>query len=428
VTNQPTGLATPVVPPDLAAAADAVVDHVATALANPAAVSAAVTATGGDRWVPLSLTDGHPAIALLYAELARADGAHRRTAHAHLAAGLTHAGEPVFGLFHGPAALAFAAARAAQRAADYAGLLGVLDDRLAAWTARRLAPELERIAARTPGTAFAAYDVVSGVTGVARYLLQRGHHDPVQEVLNYLVALSEPVGELPGWWVGHTPSPHGPSDHAPSGHANSGLAHGVPGPLALLALAWRAGVRAPGQAAAADRIAGWLLEWSDVDNHGRYWPAGLDRVQLRDRPEPLAPARTGWCYGTPGVARALQLAGDAFDRPDWTATAVDALGAMLRRPPSGYGVSDAGLCHGWAGLLHITGTVARETGSTDLLAGADRLAARVVAAHEPDRPFGFRIDGEDVAGFLEGAAGTALALQAWRTGGTGGWDAALLVA
>lgn len=400
--------------------AEAVVEDVARRLADPVSVMAVTVERSPDRWTPLSLVDGHPATALLFAELACADPAYRTMAHRHLAMG-AQAEPAVRGLYAGAGALAFATARSVRRSGDYAGVLSTLDDLVGAWVARRLRPEWERMAAGTVGTTWAAYDVVTGVTGIGRHLLDRGAVEVTCAVLRYLVALTEAVGGLPGWVADHPASARTQAD--------AGLAHGIAGPLALLAVAWRDGVRVPAQEAAAERIVDWLLRWSDTDEHGRYWPAWVDAAELADRPPRLHPTRSAWCYGGPGIARALYLAGSAFGRPEWTAEAVAALTAMSDRPVADLGVEDAGLCHGWAGLLHLVLRTGRESGSPRLLAAADRLAARVVDAHEPDSAFGFRARGtDDTAGFLEGAAGTALALLGWLGAPASGWDAALLVA
>jgi hypothetical protein len=409
---------------DIRGQVETVVEDIARRLADPVSVMAVMAERSPSRWIPLSLTDGYPATALLFAELARTDSAYRVVGHRHLAMG-TAADPGVHGLYMGAGALAFATARSVRKAGDYAGLLSTLDDMLGTWVARRLRPEWERMATRTPGTEFSAYDAVTGVTGVGRHLLDRGAVELTRAVLRYLVALTEPLGELPGWWVAHPPTLTGTS----GGHANAGLAHGIAGPLALLSTAWAAGVRVPEQDAAAERIVDWLLAWSDIDEHGRYWPDGLSAAELADRPQRLHPARSAWCYGTPGIARALHLAGSTFGRPEWTSEAVSALGAMLRRPLHSHGVVDAGLCHGWAGLLHLVLRTGRETCSPELLAGADRLVVRVLDAYDPDSAFGFRAQGtDDTAGFLEGATGIALALLGWLGAPASGWDAALLAA
>ncbi|MGW1807070.1 lanthionine synthetase LanC family protein [Streptomyces sp. NPDC002078] len=52
-----------------------------------------------------------------------------------------------------------------------------------------------------------------------------------------------------------------PSPRWPGGHGNFGLAHGIAGPLALLAMALRHGHAVPGQTQAIIRICDWLDRW-----------------------------------------------------------------------------------------------------------------------------------------------------------------------
>jgi len=62
--------------------ASAIVADVAERLADPAAVAAFQRESAG-HFYALSLADGYPALALLYAELGHTEPAYRRTAHDH---------------------------------------------------------------------------------------------------------------------------------------------------------------------------------------------------------------------------------------------------------------------------------------------------------------------------------------------------------
>src|SRR5690606_33605046 len=116
------------------------------------------------------------------------------------------------------------------------------------------------------------------------------------------------------------------------GQLNFGLAHGVPGPLALLSLAWSAGFRVPGQDEAIETMADWLLDWREYDESGRpYWTSYISLGCYTGRGELPAPppARPSWCYGAAGIARALGFAGGALSRPEWTAGGLEAVDATL---------------------------------------------------------------------------------------------------
>ncbi|MFJ6381390.1 lanthionine synthetase C family protein [Kitasatospora sp. NPDC092039] len=459
-----------------------IVAELAERLADPDGVAARATAEGNvdhlpgraeqtPPWAPLGLAEGHPGVALLFAELADSIGGLRAAGHAHLraaAAGL--AGPQPTGLFAGPASLAHAARLARHRPGDYASLLDSLD----AWIADRLRSlltvERQRLDAGRAGVRLSAFDVISGTAGLGRYLLLTPdrHRPLLEDTLTHLVRLTRPVDvngiALPGWWAPTIPGA-GPQDSV--GHANLGLAHGISGPLALLALAWRSGVRVAGHPQAVHTIVDHLLEWQHADGS---WPQVVGHDALLAGPggggssegASGAAGSTGdgageggpsgggaggngrrmiaWCYGTPGVARALQLAGLALDRADWRRRAEDALSSVLGDPADA--LPDTSLCHGRAGVLHIATLMARDSGDPRLTARLPALLSRVLDAYDPAQPFGFRYDRPSLpgsvspaphrAGFLDGAAGIALALTAHRagpasSGAATAWDTTLLL-
>ncbi|MEW1655095.1 lanthionine synthetase LanC family protein [Streptomyces sp. NPDC093707] len=220
-----------------------------------------------------------------------------------------------------------------------------------------------------------------------------------------------------------------------------------------------------GQRDAIASLAGLLTHWAVRDAHGVYWPGHLSLAQwLAGSASYDEPAGwPSWCYGAPGVSRALQLAGRALDRPDWTVLAAESVERLLTLPLERWGITDHALCHGWAGALHQLGRLAEDfatahpphtpsaagtteraglTDRTELSDLTDRIghrrdavAARLLDAFDPDAPFGYRFTmtrvpfASDVSGYLDGASGVALALDAYATGGaTTDWDMPLLLA
>ncbi|RLU79699.1 lanthionine synthetase C family protein [Streptomyces griseocarneus] len=457
--SEPIGV--PQTPAAPRAAVEEAVGEVAERLRDPERVREIVSAHGNadpflgvPPWSALSLGDGYPGVAMLYARLGHADNIWRPVTHACLSAAVSRLGSPdsATGLYHGAPALVFAVRCAVAGPRDYAGLLTALDARVADHVGALLARERSRRASGARGVALAGYDVIAGLTGLGRYLLACGEAQRplLREVLAHLVDLSRPLRtagrELPGWWVPDPPSPAA-GDAFPHGHLNLGLAHGIPGPLALLALAHREGITVPGMDEAMHRIADWLLGHRCQDTAGPSWPACLapDHEHVPGGVIAL-PTRAAWCYGTPGVARALQLAGQALGERTWETEAVHALHAVLDRPREEWGLRDAMICHGTAGLLQIVTRVAHDSGDVRLSAWTERLTDEVMAHHDPAAAFAFpstpppgAVQGtgerqawaRDRAGFLEGAAGTALALFGRVEPGAGGtlpWDAALLIA
>jgi lantibiotic modifying enzyme len=415
--------------------AAAVVAAVAADLADPIAV-AAIAGVPVDQpgdlpnqvWRPDSLGDGHPGIALLFAELATDDPAYRDAAHRHLSAATAalRVGRPR--LFEAAASVAFAGHVAASSYGGYAAMLDSLDRHIVARVVRQAREDVATVRAGRPIGVDERYDVVNGATGLGRYLLARGHSSALAEVLESLVAtaLAPDVRvddlRVPAWLSGDDEK----------ARVNLGLAHGVAGPLALLAVSRLAGHRVDGQDEAIAAIVHLLLRWRVSDADGPYWPLWASLDDHRDR-VPAERPRDAWCYGGAGIARALQLAGAALGRADWRADAREAVIAAVTAALSDEFDRDPSLCHGWAGLLQI---VVRMAGTDGRLAAlADSLAGRVLAGYDPDTPFGYRYAQVfaprpvDRAGFLEGAAGVALALHAYATGQPPrtSWDAALLL-
>jgi lantibiotic biosynthesis protein len=363
-----------------------------------------------------SLAHGPLGAALLHVERARRGTGDWQDAHQVLSGiGPLIDGDDA-SLYLGAPAMAFVLHLAADGTARYAGALRSLDALVAAHTRRRLAAAHARIDSGRHAT-FAEYDLFRGLTGVGALLLRRQPQGAeMKGVLDYLVRLTEPItdsagGKRPGWWVEHAPASD--TTATPGGHANAGMAHGITGPLALLALAMRAGVTVDGHEKALRRICRWLDQIRQSDHRGTRWPRwSSDRGRA-----PALPATPSWCYGTPGLARAQQLAAIALDDGQRKRMAERALLHCLSDPRQLDQIADRGLCHGYGGLLRTVQRVAEDADApsrfTDRL---DRITSRCLSTEAPEE-----------TGFLVGDTGAALAFLDAETQPQGQWDACLLL-
>lgn len=369
---------------------------------------------------PQSLIRGAAGIALLHIERAASGPSTWECAHAWLTAAAregAYAGAHA-SLFFGSPALNFAFLATGQPG-NYTKALAALEVSTAAITRARLSKAHDRID-RGLCPAFAEFDLIYGLTGLgALHLRQDPHGELARGVLAYLVRLTEPIGpdRLPGWWTELDPAGQ-ESPRFPGGHGNFGMAHGITGPLALMSTAIRRGVVVPGQADAILRICQWLDHWRQDGPTGTWWPEWITRAELRrQQANQAAPARPSWCYGTPGLARAQQLAAIALGDPDRQAMAERSVISCLADPLQQSKISDGGLCHGTAGLFQ---TLWRMAGDAKTEEVADTLAP--VLARLLDEPT------QQDPGFLEGSAGQALALHTAASQQVAtGWDASLLL-
>src|SRR5580658_8138329 len=238
-------------------------------------------------------------------------------------------------LFHGAPALEFVLSRAnhADRSLE-AAVDRVVATRLASATRRQYSGRLPHPA---------EFDLIRGLTGLGALLLTRPGSAPLaKDLLTYLVSLARPVRadgrELPGWW---TPEDQGQARIA-GGYSDNGIAHGIAGPLALLSVAGRCGSQVDAQADAIEVFSHWLETFG-----GFYWIT-CDQLRARELFPAPPPSRPSWCYGTLGIARALQLAAIALGGPARRRAAEDAALAALTDPARLNRITDASLCHGWA--------------------------------------------------------------------------------
>lgn len=363
------------------------------------------------RWRHQSLSRGAAGVAILHGVRARHGHASAYRAHPWLTLA-THedlSAAPGAGLWFGAPAVAFAITVAAPQ--HYHQAMTSLDTAIAELVRTNLDAARTRMAAALRPVR-SEFDLVHGLTSLGAYLLHRDpHSDLMGRILNYLVRLTEPIAaddgigfRAPGWWTSDAPSGQ-PAGRFAAGHANFGMAHGIAGPLALLALAMRRGITVDGQAAATEVICDWLDAWRQATPAGPWWPEYIDAGELRARnPTGSGPGRPSWCYGTPGLARAQQLAGLALGDQARQVAAEDALTHCLADPTQLARIVDPALCHGWAGLLATTWCAATDARSPNLRAHLPHLLNGLLD-HVGTAP------AEPLTGLIEGNAGAALTLD-----------------
>jgi class I lanthipeptide synthase len=388
------------------------------------------------RWTAHDVAQGDAGLALLCGELdrIRPDEGWDIRAHQLLqtaTAGLADQPLPA-ALCGGLAGLGFVADQVSHDGTRYRRLAAAIDD--------ALVPQAHALAGHVRGhrgdLSVGHFDAISGLAGVAAYLLARRDRaavdGTVEAVLRALADLALTAADpVPGWY---TPPARLTDDAArarfPDGNLNCGLAHGLPGPLAVLALAASDAPAVPRWRDAVAGAAGWLAAQRSDDDWGPNWPVAVPPGTASARCET---SRAAWCYGSPGVARALWLAGTALEDEALTGLAVEAMAAVYRRPVRVRHIDSPAFCHGVAGLLQITLRFGHDSGLPLFADAAVALTGQLLDAYEPDSLLGFRgvePDGTrvDQAGLLDGAAGVALVLLAAATGAEPGWDRMFLLA
>ena len=271
------------------------------------------------------------------------------------------------------------------------------------------------------------YDLVRGLVGHGVYALERLPRPTavrlLEQVVGRLAELAEHRRDGITWFTRPELLPPDTRREFPRGYYDAGVAHGVPGVIALLARCVDSNVAADVARELLEGGVSWLLR-------RRLPSGGLPAVVTPGAPRDAA--RAAWCYGDPGVACALLLAGRSLRNEAWERDAVAIARAAGELGPDSAGVRDACLCHGAAGLGHLLNRLHHATGDGDLRAAATRWLRRALEMRHAGRGVaGFATWSETGMsadpGFLQGAAGVGLALAAAVTSVEPEWDRALLV-
>jgi len=277
------------------------------------------------------------------------------------------------------------------------------------------------------------YDLLDGLAGLGVYALERMPRLSAKRTLELIVKrladMSEPQEQGIAWrsrreWIPEKFRP------AQIPEWNLGVAHGVPGVIGLLGRVTAAEVGTPTVETARallSKAVSWLLAQDSREAFAYYLGSGVDSE----------PARLGWCYGDPGIASMLVVAGQAAREPRWTAEGIRIGLRACERPLRSAGVKDAGLCHGAAGLAHIFHRLYSATGRGEFRdASRCWLGELFTMRREQGGCAGYLAYGPDSegivawradAGFLTGAVGITLALSAALTDLEPVWDRALML-
>jgi hypothetical protein len=279
------------------------------------------------------------------------------------------------------------------------------------------------------------YDLVYGLAGIGRYALDhpdRGFAaDVIQRIVERLGEVAEECDDGLTWLTPHARIPKAAGQYYPKGFYNLGLAHGVPGLIAMLGQACRAGLAGEPGRRLLDGAVAWLLanrRPEDGDASFTYYLAPGENGAAGPG------SRSGWCYGDPGVAAALLGAAQAVGETGWEREAVAIAAKDCARPFEASGVVDAEICHGTAGLGHVYNRFYQATGEETFARAARGWLERTLSLRRPGEGVGGYLnwwpeikEWRSDPGFLTGSAGIGLALLAAISPAEPGWDRPMML-
>ena len=155
------------------------------------------------------------------------------------------------------------------------------------------------------------YDVVRGLAGMGRYLLNRVEANP--KVISSLIKIMNHFRDIhysKSHWIVSRENQFLDIDKErfSLGNINLGLAHGILGPFSLLALSKLKGVEIDNHTRLLSDITEYLFRTEFQNKLG--W---LDRYDIAEKYYPTYSVRNGWCYGDTGIMNTIWLLGLALN-------------------------------------------------------------------------------------------------------------------
>lgn len=278
-----------------------------------------------------------------------------------------------------------------------------------------------------------SFDTMAGLTGVIAYFLLYKDEEEVrsfiEEGLTYLVLLTkdrEVYGHtVPNYYISsENQFLEMEKEFYKKGNFNLGLSHGITGPLAVLSMALIEGIEIEGQREAIKRILEDLKIFNYIDDKGAvYWPGRIKLEDYINKQCNIDASRASWCYGTPGIARAIYMAGIAVDDKESKKLSIKAINGLSHMEKEDWQLNSPTICHGYAGLLAVMESMYKNIGDIKYKECVNRLVDIVLTFYEEDSIFGFmeiylektedgkyRIVKEDGISLLQGTTGVLLSL------------------
>ncbi|WP_234117505.1 lanthionine synthetase C family protein [Clostridium hydrogenum] len=292
------------------------------------------------------------------------------------------------------------------------------------------------------------YDVISGVCGLGRYLLffkqEPIVNNIIKDILKYLVSLTEDINvfgySVPKFYISRKNQfLKSERDMYTKGNFNFGISHGITGPLAFMSIALLNGIEIKGQKTAIRKIVSILNTFKYTNNKIIYWPGRVNfdnfvhkKIQVNNR-------RASWCYGVPGIARAIYLAGKALKDDTYKNIAIEAFNTLCSLKEEELELTSPTFCHGYAGLLQILNCMYNDTGLENLKEYKNKILNKILDFYHETTAFGFHnidisnyitmsdIKNFDNCGLLSGSSGVVLSILGAIKPSTVQWDSIFMI-
>lgn len=392
-------------------------------------------------WNPISLVNGYPSILLLLGELMSIDSVEEWENIAHeyvvkinneLEDGFNHSS-----LFTGLSGIAAGVYSISLNGSRYRNVLNELNTLILSYTKEWLSEIIQ-----DNETKDYYYDTITGLSGILRYLIEIKNENGVEEViksiLEYFVLLSgdrsSSRGYIPRYLVKNESAGANELDNEDL-IINMGLAHGIAGVMISMSIALKNGIEVIGQREAIEKLLKVYKECKIDEGKRIRWPGQLLYENFIKSKRNKGAERASWCYGLPGIARAIYVTSKIVNDEDGIELSLEALRRQAISDLDEYELNSPTICHGFSGVLIINELMYRDTEEIIFKEANVKIAKRILEYYNKDNIVGFKnieimnneIEETDNTGFLSGVSGVLLALMYFINKNNTHWEKFLLL-
>lgn len=254
------------------------------------------------------------------------------------------------------------------------------------------------------------YDVIYGVSGMLNYYLEyrKEQKDIILGMLKYLIYLTDKNEEKVTKYFVIKLSEYKNTHSKYDLYLDFGMAHGIIGPLYIMAKAMHEGFQTKGLQESIQFLKDLYVEFMRIDDKGRLqFPTQLKLSGFKQKEVTDYTFNNGWCYGNGSIVFGLmKVAKYCEEELDYRFYKNELLKIMSGSLIDN-NLFEPIVCHGYAGLLMIQICAYLETQDRDFLITIEEKICETLKYHEKNIGEERYINNYSL---LEGASGVMLAL------------------
>lgn len=268
-----------------------------------------------------------------------------------------------------------------------------------------------------------SFDLISGAVGIASYLLYTKEEKRLSHLLKPFIKRIILDKNLSYFYFDNSSKRQKGLEEI-----DTGMAHGITGILSLLSLCSINSIHEDGILDSIEIIADWLIDNKICDGYGINWPYKISRPTNEGVYN--TPSRAAWCYGNPGIAIAMQMAGIAMNKNKYKRMSKRIMLDAYNKPLEINRINSPTFCHGISGVLQISLRLYQLTNQEIYKEQSKRMVKELLTNFNKKYKFGYRdfnLKYENNPGILTGSSGILLSLMAATSRVDPSWDRIFLL-